>query len=135
MSPANGAMITSRSPRFHPSSQCFARDCAVPVSITALESNRSPCYPAARMEPMPTAEWCEQHFDYLSPDVARHLHETLAVMRDRCPVAHSDHYDGYWIVTQYEDVLRVAQDWQTFSSAHGVSVPDTNMVVKAIPEH
>lgn len=87
------------------------------------------------MESMPTAEWCEQHFDYLSPDVARHLHETLAVMRGRCPVAHSDEYGGYWTVTRYQDVLHVAQDWATFSSAHGVSVPDTDMVVKAIPEH
>ena len=39
------------------------------------------------------------------------------------------------MVTRYEDVLRVAQDWRTFSSAHGVSVPGTNMVVTAIPEH
>ena len=35
-----------------------------------------------------------------------------------------------------EDVLRVAQDWQTFSSAQGVSVPGNGkMVVPAIPEH
>ena len=88
------------------------------------------------MESLPLSDdWLVDHFDYLAPEVARHLHETLAVMRDRCPVAHSDAHGGYWIVTQYEDVLRVAQDWQTFSSAHGVSVPDTQMVVKAIPEH
>jgi cytochrome P450 len=87
------------------------------------------------METLPTAEWCEREFDYLAPEVARHLHDTLGLMRDRCPVAHSDVYGGYWIVTQYEDVLRVAQDWATFSSAHGVSVPGTESVAKAIPEH
>jgi cytochrome P450 len=83
----------------------------------------------------PTDEWCCAHFDHLSPDLAAHLHPTLARMRDRCPIAHSDQYGGYWIFTRYEDVLTIAQDWQTFSSAHGVSVPGTKMVVPAIPEH
>ena len=74
-------------------------------------------------------------FDYLSPEVGQHLHTTLADMQARCPVAHSDAYGGYWILTRYEDVLRVAQDWRTFSSEHGVSVPGTAAVAKAIPEH
>ncbi len=79
--------------------------------------------------------WCEDHFDYLSPDFARDLHPTLARMRALCPVAHSDQYEGYWIATKYEDVLRVAQDWETFSSELGISVPTTKMTVQAIPEH
>ncbi len=82
-----------------------------------------------------TDEWCVEHFDYLSPDFARELHPTLARMRALCPVAHSDQYQGYWIATKYEDVLRVAQDWETFSSELGVSVPATQMTVQAIPEH
>jgi cytochrome P450 len=82
-----------------------------------------------------TDAWCMQHFDYLSPEFAGQLHPVLARMRDLCPVAHSDQYGGYWIVTRYDDVLRVAQDWETFSSALGVSVPETQMTVQAIPEH
>ena len=74
-------------------------------------------------------------FDYLAPEVGQHLHTTLADMQARCPVAHSDAYGGYWILTRYEDVLRVAQDWRTFSSEHGVSVPGTAPVARAIPEH
>ncbi len=80
-------------------------------------------------------DWYAHHFDHLSPDLAQNLHETLATMRDRHPVAYSEEHGGFWVVTGYEDVLRVAQDWRTFSSAHGVSVPETKMVVKAIPEH
>ena len=38
-------------------------------------------------------------------------------------VAWSDEHGGFWVVTRYEDVLRVAQDWRTFSSAEGVNVP------------
>ncbi|HEY6532636.1 MAG TPA: cytochrome P450 [Acidimicrobiales bacterium] len=88
------------------------------------------------MTETPTPEWCRDHFDYLAPDVAQNLTETLAVLREHCPVTHSDALGGYWIASTYEDVLRVAQDWQTFSSEHGVSVPgSTAMVVKAIPEH
>ena len=45
-------------------------------------------------------------------------------MRSLCPVTHSENYGGFWVVTEYEDVLRVAQDWETFSSrAHGLTVP------------
>jgi cytochrome P450 len=68
-------------------------------------------------------EWVEQHFDYLSPALAQDLHSTLARTRSRCPVAHSDQYGGYWIATDYDNVLRIAQDWQTFSSELGISVP------------
>ncbi len=82
-----------------------------------------------------TDEWCTEHFDYLAPEFSRELHPTLARMRSLCPVAHSDQYGGYWIATSYEDVLRVAQDWESFSSELGVSVPATQMTVRAIPEH
>jgi cytochrome P450 len=82
-----------------------------------------------------TDEWCIEHFDYLAPEFARELHPTLARMRALCPIAHSDQHRGYWIATKYEDVLRVAQDWETFSSELGVSVPETQMTVQAIPEH
>jgi cytochrome P450 len=82
-----------------------------------------------------TDDWCAHHFDHLSPVFARELHETLSRMRESHPVARSDEHGGFWVVTRHEDVLRVAQDWQTFSSAHGVSVPYTPAAVAAIPEH
>ena len=73
-------------------------------------------------------------FDHLSPELAANLHDTLADLRDREPVAWSDEHGGFWIVTGYEDVLRVAQDWRTFSSAEGVNVPAPTTPVNAIPE-
>ena len=84
---------------------------------------------------MLSAEWCAHSFDHTSPELAQNLHETLATMRADHPVAWSEEHGGFWVVTRYEDVLRVAQDWRTFSSAQGVSVPGTKMVVRAIPEH
>src|SRR5919106_2396874 len=80
-------------------------------------------------------EWCAERFDHLSPDLAQKLHETLAYMRAHHPVARSEEHGGFWVVSRYEDVLRVAQDWQTFSSAHGVSGPGNENVVKDVTLH
>ncbi|SEG83902.1 Cytochrome P450 [Thermomonospora echinospora] len=80
-----------------------------------------------------TDEWIERHFDHLSPELAREFHPTLARARSRCPVAHSDRYGGFWVATRYEDVLRVAQDWRTFSSELGITVPAGGPTMKIIP--
>jgi cytochrome P450 len=65
----------------------------------------------------------EEHYTLKHPDLADHMWEVIDHMQTRCPVAHSDANTeeggargGVWIVTKYEDVLRVLQDWQTFSS-------------------
>src|SRR6266700_143063 len=71
-----------------------------------------------------TDEWVSKHFDHLAPELARDLHPTLARARSLCPVARSDVYEGgFWVLTRYEEVLKVAQDWQTFSSELGITVP------------
>lgn len=90
---------------------------------------------ATAIEPPPTDEWCRAHFDHTSPALAQHLYATMARMRAGCPVAHSDAHGGFWVASRYEDVLRVAQDWEAFSSALGISVPNPNPVVPAIPVH
>jgi cytochrome P450 len=90
-----------------------------------METNRSPATTTAPTTTPPiTDEWVTRHFDHLSPELARDLHPTLARARSLCPVARSDAYEnGFWVLTKYEDVLRVAQDWQTFSSELGITVP------------
>jgi cytochrome P450 len=81
-----------------------------------------------------TDEWVSAHFDHLSPELARDLHPTLARARSLCPVARSDVYEGgFWVLTRYEDVLRVAQDWQTFSSELGLTVPYEPAPIKILP--
>jgi cytochrome P450 len=80
-----------------------------------------------------TEQWCRDHFDHLDPQFAEAFHGTLATMRSRCPVTHSDQHGGFWVGTRYEDVLRVAQDWATFSSAHGLTVPVAPIAVRNLP--
>lgn len=80
-----------------------------------------------------TDDWCREHFDHLAPELAADLQATLDRMRRHCPVAHSDRYDGFWVFTRYEDVLAIAQDWQTFSSAQGLTVPVSPIAVRNLP--
>jgi cytochrome P450 len=72
-------------------------------------------------------EWIRDHFDIHAPELGADLHRTLARARAMCPIARSDVYeDGYWVATAYEDVLRIAQDWETWSNQLGISVgPDS----------
>ena len=44
-------------------------------------------------------DWCLRHFDHLSGELAATMPDTMARMRELCPVAHSDQYGGFWVVT------------------------------------
>jgi len=69
-------------------------------------------------------EWLSKHYDHLSQELNDTLYESVAYMRQACPVAHSDVYDdGFFVVTRYEDVLAIAQDWETWSSEEGFTIP------------
>ncbi len=35
------------------------------------------------------------------------------------PVAWTESHGGFWILSSYDDVVRAASDWETFSSSHG----------------
>jgi cytochrome P450 len=80
------------------------------------------------------AEWCAHAFDHLSPVLADELHDTMAYMRENHPFARSERYGGFWIATRYEDVLRIAQDWESFTSTEGITVPSGPTTIPAIPE-
>jgi cytochrome P450 len=75
-----------------------------------------------------TDEWITDHFDVHAPELGADLHTTLARARRLCPIARSEVYEGgYWVATRYEDVLRIAQDWQTWSNQLGITVgPDSD---------
>jgi cytochrome P450 len=40
-----------------------------------------------------------------------------------CPVVHSDNHGGFHVVSRFGDVARIASDWETFSSAQGITIP------------
>jgi len=67
----------------------------------------------------------ERHYGVNDPELTEHMWEVVAHLQSACPVAHSDAPvelggagRGMWVVTTYDDVVAVLQDWETFSSAH-----------------
>ncbi len=55
-------------------------------------------------------------FDHHSPSFHRQRHQVWADLRRRCPVAYNPRYGGFWVVSGYDEVARVARDAATFSS-------------------
>ena len=64
-----------------------------------------------------------RRFDHHAREYSDHLNEILDHMREQCPVAHTDAYGGFWVLTRYEDVLQVVRDDETFSLKAGLSIP------------
>lgn len=58
-------------------------------------------------------------FDLDSPEFRDHYEEVLDVLLEQCPVAHSNAFGGYWMVSRAEDLRRCAQDYQTFTTTKG----------------
>jgi cytochrome P450 len=54
-------------------------------------------------------------------------HELFRELRSKCPVHWSDRIteypeeDGFWSLTKADDIHDVSHDWQTYSSAHGIT--------------
>jgi cytochrome P450 len=78
-------------------------------------------------------DWCEDHFDHLSSELADHLAPTMRRMREVCPVAHSQEHGGFWVLSRYEEVVNAARDWQSFTSTQGLGIPPGPVVVRNLP--
>jgi len=77
---------------------------------------------------------CPVEFDHHSSAFAADPWTKLREMRETCPVAYSESYGGFWILTSYADIKAVAADDIKFSSAQGLTVPDKkNKGQRSIP--
>lgn len=56
-------------------------------------------------------------FDHHSAEFATDPWSVYERLRSECPVAHTDSYGGFWVLSRYADVRGAALDPQTFSSA------------------
>lgn len=61
-----------------------------------------------------------QHFNQFSPEYGSHFRDIYKHIRAHCPVAHTDEVGGFWVLTRYADIERVARDDESFSSLYGV---------------
>jgi cytochrome P450 len=73
-----------------------------------------------------------------NPDVAEDFdspHAMFKDLRQRCPVAYSDAMGGFWAISKYEDIVRVLNDWQTFTTTIQNVVPRVATTQRRPPLH
>jgi len=68
----------------------------------------------------PPSDW-----DPLDPQHRGDPTEIHAYLREKCPVAWSDRFGGFYALTRYEDITKAALDYATFTSAQKTTIPDT----------
>ena len=66
-------------------------------------------------ERKPVTDWATD-FDYLDPAWVDNPFPIWDEMRQKCPVAHTDRFEGVYFISRYEDVLAAAKDTEHFSS-------------------
>ncbi|MFC4943028.1 cytochrome P450 [Pseudonocardia sp. GCM10023141] len=59
-------------------------------------------------------------FSVFDPALAADPYPALGALRSRCPVARSDMFGGFWVVSRYEHIRRVLVDPVTYSSVETV---------------
>ncbi len=83
-------------------------------------------------------------FNPFSPDFFDDPYATYRRLRDEAPVYHNDRF-GFWALSRFDDVVAAHRDWQTFSSAHGLTIDqltdpdnpmgDTSIIMMDPPKH
>ncbi|HEY6624770.1 MAG TPA: cytochrome P450 [Acidimicrobiales bacterium] len=73
-----------------------------------------------------------QEFDHWDPELAKDPFSVYDGLRAQCPVAHSDAYGGFFVLSRYEDIEAAARDHETFSS-RSISVPDPGVMPSSPP--
>jgi cytochrome P450 len=62
-------------------------------------------------------------FDFTSPEVRGPAYwDAVRVLQEHGPLSWVESNGGFWAATSYDLVLRMAQDWETFSSGEGVAL-------------
>jgi cytochrome P450 len=76
----------------------------------------------------------EVDLDHHSPEFRDDPYGTFRKMRESgCPVAHSDHYEGFWALTDYASVFEAARDDALFNSFPSVGVPASELPLPILP--
>src|ERR1700676_2139538 len=76
----------------------------------------------------------EVDLDHHSPEFREDPYGRFKQMRESgCPVAHSDHYDGFWTLVDYASVFEAARDDDLFNSYPSVGVPASGMPFPILP--
>ncbi len=77
----------------------------------------------------------EHDFDAITDETFTSMHNTFAELRGRCPVAHSNDYDGFWALLNYEDIVQALKDPDTFTTSVQNVVPKVSTTGRRPPLH
>src|SRR5580700_1634820 len=76
-----------------------------------------------------------QDFDPLIADTFDSPHEVYRDLRERCPVAHSNAWNGVWALTRYADVQQALQQSSVFITSVESVVPRLAFTGRRPPLH
>ncbi|NBO98352.1 MAG: cytochrome P450, partial [Actinobacteria bacterium] len=63
-------------------------------------------------------------YDIFDPEFVKNPYPGYSEIREsQCPIAHTDRYQGSWLPTRYEDVVAIAQEFETFTSRQILVMP------------
>ena len=75
----------------------------------------------------------EIDFDHTDREFMQNPYEMFRTLREQLPVARSTRFDGFWVLSRYDDLIAAARDAGTFSSAGGVTIPNFGSPVPMVP--
>ncbi len=70
----------------------------------------------------PITDW-KTDYDIFSKEYIKNPFPIWDDLREQCPVAHTERWSGSWMPTRYEDLFKIAQDIQHFSSKEVLVAP------------
>lgn len=74
------------------------------------------------MKNKPVTDW-KTDYDIFAKEYIKNPFPTWDNLREECPVAHTERWGGSWMPTRYEDLFKIAQDIQHFSSREVLVAP------------
>ena len=81
-----------------------------------------------------TQHRAEVDLDHHSPEFREDPYGRFREMRESgCPVAHSDHHNGFWALVDYASVFDASRDDELFNSYPSVGVPASGMPFPILP--
>jgi cytochrome P450 len=76
-----------------------------------------------------------EDYDPTQPETFDSVHETFANLRERCPVAHSNAFEGFWAVMRHQDILDILLDPDTYITSVRNVVPGSAATRRRPPLH
>jgi cytochrome P450 len=105
-------------------------------SLTVDSANQSKCpFNHGEFEVPTNLERLTHDFEPVKEETFTSAHEEYKELRQRCPVAHSESYEGFWALFKHQDVISVLKDPKTFVTSVQNVVPKVSTTGRRPPLH